>query len=188
MLNPLVAILDENVYKIMVFNYNLCCEHVIMFIMNITLESIQLTESDLSDFSARLSSQQELYSLTAPAKPIAQFGWRDRWWLNRSPAAQIALNYWFYQTADEAYTAADTGRVRLSAQSLAKFGGRESIYQPVDNDQVEIGDSVWQAGANWLFVRDTVVILVAEIGGQIPAETTLEIARKIKNKLDSLLA
>ncbi len=159
-----------------------------MFIMNITLESIQLTESDLSEYSARLSSQQELYSVTAPAKPIAQFGWRDRWWLNDAPAEQIALNYWFYETADEANSAADTGRVRLSAQSLSKFGGRESVYQPVDNDKVEIGDSVWQAGANWLFVRDTVVVLVAEIGGQIPAETTLEIARKIQNKLDNLLA
>ena len=159
-----------------------------MFIMNITLESIQLTESDLSEYSARLSSQQELYSLTAPAKPIAQFGWRDRWWLNDTPSEQIALNYWFYETADEANSAADTGRVRLSAQSLSKFGGRESIYQPIDNDEVEIGDSVWQTGANWLFVRDTVVILVAEIGGQIPVETTLEIARKIQRKLDSLLA
>ena len=158
-----------------------------MFIMNITLESIQLTESDLSEYSARLSSQQELYSLTAPAKPIAQFGWRDRWWLNRAPAEQIAVNYWFYQTADEAHTAADTGRLRLTSQTLTKIGGRESIYQPVDNDQAEIGDSVWQAGANWLFVRDTVVVLVAEIGGQIDAETTLEIARKIKNKLDNLL-
>ncbi len=158
-----------------------------MSIMNITLESIQLRESDLSDYSARLSSQQELYSLTAPAKPIAQFGWRDRWWLNDAPAEQIALNYWFYETADEANSAADTGRVRLSAQSLSRFGGRESVYQPVDNDQVEIGDSVWQAGANWLFVRDTVVVLVAEIGGQIPAETTLEIARKIQSKLDDLL-
>lgn len=158
-----------------------------MYIMNISLESIQLTESDLSDYSARLSSQQELYSLTAPAKPIAQFGWRDRWWLNRAPSEQIALNYWFYQTADEAYTAADAGRVRLSAQSLAKFGGRESIYQPIDNDQVEIGDSVWQAGANWLFVRDTVVVLVAEIGGQISAETTLDIALRIQNKLDKVL-
>ncbi len=159
-----------------------------MFIMNIKLESIQLTESDLSEYSARLSSQQELYSLTAPAKPIAQFGWRDRWWLNDTPSEQVALNYWFYDTADEANSAADTGRVRLSAQSLSKFGGRESIYQPIDNDEVEIGDSVWQAGANWLFVRDTVVVLVAEIGGQIPVETTLEIARKIKRKLDSLLA
>lgn len=159
-----------------------------MFIMNITLESIQLTESDLSDYSARLSSQQELYSLTAPAKPIAQFGWRDRYWLNNVPSDQVALHYWFYQTSDEAHTAADTGRLRISAQSLRKFGGRESVYQPVDTNQVELGDSVWQAGANWLFVRDTVVVLVAEIGGQITEETTLEIAHKILNKLDDLLA
>ena len=44
------------------------CYHVIMFIMNIPLETIQLTESDLSEYSARLSSTQELYSLTAPAQ------------------------------------------------------------------------------------------------------------------------
>jgi hypothetical protein len=158
-----------------------------MFIMNITLESIQLTSADLSEYSARLSSTQELYSPTAPAKPIAQFGWRDRWWLDNAAAKQIALNYWFFQSADEAYTAADDGRLRLSAQSVSKFGGRESIYQPVPQDQVKLGDSVWQAGANWLFVRDTVVVLVAEIGGQIPAETTLQIARKILEKIDNEL-
>ena len=158
-----------------------------MFIMNITLESIQLTTADLSEYSARLSSTQELYSPTAPAKPIAQFGWRDRWWLNNSPAEQIALNYWFFQSADEANTAADEGRLRLSAQSVSKFGGRESAYQPVPQDQVKLGDLVWQAGANWLFVRDTVVVLVAEIGGKIPAETTLQIAHKILEKIENEL-
>lgn len=156
-----------------------------MFIMNISLESIQLTESDLSEYSAHLSSQQELYSLTAPAKPIAQFGWRDRWWLYRAPSKQIALHYWFYQTTDEAYTAADAGRLRIAAQTLSKFGGHESVYQPVDSNQIELGDSVWQAGANWLFVHETVVVLVAEIGGQIPVETTLEIAIKIQKKLEN---
>ena len=158
-----------------------------MFIMNITLESIQLTESDLSEYSARLSSSQELYSLTAPAKPIAQFGWRDRWWLNDAAAEQIVLNYWFFQSPDEAQTAADKGRVRLSARTVPKFGGRESVYQPVAADQVELGDAVWQTGANWLFVRDTVVVLVAEIGGQISAETTLHIARKVLEKIENAL-
>lgn len=156
-----------------------------MFIMNITLESIQLTTADLSEFSARLSSTQELYSPTAPAKPIAQFGLRDRWWLNNAPAAQVVLNYWFFQSSDEAYTAADEGRIRLSPRTVSKFGGHESIYQPVSKDQVELGDSVWQAGANWLFVRDTVVVLVAEIGGQVSAETTLQIARKILEKIEN---
>ena len=158
-----------------------------MFIMNITLESIQLTETDLSDYSARLSSSQELYSLTAPAKPIAKFAWRDRWWLNDAPAEQIALHYWFYESADDANTAAESGRTRLSAQTVRKIGGHESIYQPVDNDQIELGDAVWQAGANWLFVRGTVLVLVAEIGGQIEEETTLNIARKILKKIDNLL-
>ncbi len=158
-----------------------------MFIMIITLESIQLTAADLSEYSARLSSTQELYSPTAPAKPIAQFGWRDRWWLNNAPAAQVVLNYWFFQSADEAYTAADEGRVRLSPRTISKFGGHESIYQPVSKDQVALGDSVWQAGANWLFVRDTVVVLVAEIGGQVTDEITLDIARKILTKLENVL-
>ncbi len=157
-----------------------------MFIMNIPLETIQLTESDLSEYSARLSSTQELYSLTAPAKPIAQFGWRDRWWLNDVPAEQIAINYWFYQTPDEANTAADIGRVRLTSRTLPKFGGYQTAYQPVSNDQLELGDSVWQYGANWLFVRGTVVVLVAEIGGQITSETTLQIARKILDKLNKV--
>ena len=158
-----------------------------MFIMNITLESIQLTTADLSEFSARLSSTQELYSPTAPAKPIAQFGWRDRWWLNHAPAEQVAINYWFFQSADEAYTAAHVGRTRLSAKVVSKFGGHESIYQSVPKDQVELGDSVWQAGANWLFVRDTIVVLVAEIGGQVSTETTLQIAHKVLNKIENVL-
>ena len=158
-----------------------------MFIMNITLESIRLTVADLSEYSARLSSTQELYSPTAPAKPIAQFGWRDRWWLNNAPASQVVLNYWFFQSADEAYTAADEGRARLSPRTISKFGGHESIYQPVSKDQVTLGDSVWQAGANWLFVRDTVVVLVAEIGGQVSDEITLDIARKILDKIENVL-
>ena len=158
-----------------------------MFNMNITLESIQLTAADLSEYSARLSSTQELYSLTAPAEPIAQFGWRDRWWLNHAPAEQVALNYWFFLSTDEAYTAADEGRLRLSPRTLPKFGGRESIYQLVPSDQVQLGDSAWQAGANWLFVRDTAVVLIAEIGGQVTAETTLQIARKILEKIENVL-
>lgn len=158
-----------------------------MFIMNITLESIQLTTADLSEFSPRLSSTQELYSPTAPAKPIALFGWRDRWWLNHAASEQLALNYWFFESPDDAHTAADTGRVRLSARTIPKFGGRESIYQPVSDDQVELGDAVWQAGANWLFVHGSIVVLVAEVGGQISAETTLLIARKIHDKIKNAL-
>lgn len=158
-----------------------------MSIMNLTLESIQLTETDLSDYSARLSSTQELYSLTAPAKPIALFGWRDRWWLNDAPAEQLSLNYWFYETSDDAHTAADIGRVRLTSHTLPKFGGHQTVYQPISNDKLKLVDSAWQYGANWLFVRDTVVVLVAEIGGQITAETTLQVAGKILDKLNKIL-
>ena len=155
--------------------------------MKITLESIQLTAADLSEYSASLSSSQEIYSPTAPAKPIALFGWRDRWWLNNKPAEQVAIHYWFFDSSDEASTAASEGRTRISTKTLTRIGGHVSIYQPVHSDQIELGDSVWQAGANWLFVRDTIVILVAEIGGQIAAETTLQIARKVLEKIEDSL-
>lgn len=158
-----------------------------MLIMNITLESIQLTASDLSEYSAHLSSSQELFSPTAPAEPTAQLGWRDRWWLNNAPAKQVALNYWIFNTSDEAFAAADEGRSRFTARTVLKLGGRESIYQPVPQGQVELGDTVWQAGASWLFAIDTIVILVDEIGGQIPAETTLKIARMILQKIEQVV-
>jgi len=152
--------------------------------MKLTLESIQLTVGDLLDVAARHASAQELYSPTAPKPPTAQFGWRDRWWLNHSAAQQLVINYWFFQSPDAARTAADAGRFRLSARTVPKFGGRESIYQPPPNEGHGLGDIVWQAGANFLFVRHTVVVLVAEIGGKIPAKTTLRIACKIRKKID----
>ena len=155
--------------------------------MNLSLESIQLTVDDLSDVTARHASAQELYSPTSPKPPVAQFGWRDRWWLNDSAAQQLVINYWFFQSPDEARTGADEGRLRLSARTVPKFGGRESIYQPPPNAEHGLGDVVWQAGANFLFVRHTVVVLVAEIGGKVPAETTLRIARKILKKIDRAL-
>ena len=151
--------------------------------MELTLESIQLTTDDLADVEAHHSSAQELYSLTAPKPPIAQFGWRDRWWLNHTAAQQVVINYWFFESHDEARTAADEGRPRLSAQTVPKLGGRDSIYQPPPNNKHGLGDVVWQAGANFLFVQQTVVVLVAEVGGQVPEETTLRIAQKIFKKI-----
>ncbi len=159
-----------------------------MFIMNITLESIQLTAEDLSEYSASLSSSQELYSPTAPAEPIALFGWRDRWWLNKKPAEQVAIHYWFFDSTDKANTAADEGRKRLTSRTLLKLGGHVSAYQPVSSDEIKLGDSVWQTGANWLFVRDTTVILVTEIGGIIDAETTFVIAQQILQKIEKVLS
>ena len=159
-----------------------------MFIMKITLESIQLTSEDLSEYSAGLSSSQELYSPTAPAEPIALFGWRDRWWLNKKPAEQVAIHYWFFDSSDKAYTAADAGRKRLTSRTLLKLGGHVSAYQPVALEEIELGDSVWHTGANWLFVKDTIVILVTEIGGIITAETTLAIAQKIIQKIEKVLS
>ena len=103
--------------------------------MKLTLESIQLTADDLKDEAARHASAQEIYSPTAPKEPIAQFGWRDRWWLNNSAAQQVAINYWFFESHDEACTAADEGRLRLSALTMPAFGGRASIYQPPPTDE-----------------------------------------------------
>ena len=155
--------------------------------MELTLESIQLTPDDLGDVAARHTSAQEIYSPTAPKRPIAQFGWRDRWWLNHTAAQQVVINYWFFESHDEARTAADEGRFRLSAQTVPKLGGRDSIYQPPSNNKHGLGDVVWQAGANFLFVQETIVVLVAEIGGQVSEETTLHIAKKILKKIKSAL-
>ena len=155
--------------------------------MELTLEAIQLTSDDLVDVAARRASAQEIYSPTAPRRPIAQFGWRDRWWLNHTAAQQVVINYWFFESHDEARTAADDGRFRLSAQTVPKLGGRDSIYQPPSNDKHGLGDVVWQAGANFLFVQQAIVVLVAEIGGQVPEETTLHIAQKISKKIQSTL-
>ena len=152
--------------------------------MTLTLESIQLTSDDLKDVAARHSSAQELYSPTSPKPPVAQFGWRDRWWLNGSAAQQVAIHYWFFESHDEALTAADDGRLRLAAKTVSKFGGHESIYQPPPNDEHGLGDVVWQAGANFLFVEQTIVVLVAEIGGRVSEETTLRIAHKILEKIN----
>ena len=155
--------------------------------MELTLEFIQLTTDDLSDVAARHTSAQEIYSPTAPRQPTAQFGWRDRWWLNHTAVQQVVINYWFFESHDAACTAADDGRFRLSAQTVPKLGRRDSIYQPLSDDKHELGDVVWQAGANFLFVQETIVVLVAEIGGQVPEETTLHIAKKISKKIQSAL-
>ena len=155
--------------------------------MELTFESIQLTPDDLADVAARHTSAQEIYSPTAPKRPTAQFGWRDRWWLNHTAAQQVVINYWFFESHDEARTAADAGRFRLSAQTVPKLGGRDSIYQPPSNNKHGLGDVVWQAGANFLFVQETIVVLVAEIGGQVSEETTLHIAKKISRKIKSAL-
>ena len=155
--------------------------------MELTLESIQLTPDDLADVAAHHTSAQEIYSPTSPGRPTAQFGWRDRWWLNHTAAQQVVINYWFFESHDEACTAADEGRFRLSAQTVPKLGGRDSIYQPPSNNKHGLGDVVWQAGSNFLFVQQTVVVLVAEIGGQVPEETTLRIAKKISKKIQNTL-
>ena len=155
--------------------------------MELTLESIQLTTDDLADVAARHTSAQEIYSPTAPRRPMAQFGWRDRWWLNHTASQQVVINYWFFESHDDACTAADEGRFRLSAQTTPTLGGRDSVYQPPSNDKHGLGNVVWQTGSNFLFVEQTIVVLVAEIGGQVPEETTLHIAQKISKKIQNAL-
>ncbi len=156
--------------------------------MDFTFDSIRLTASDLTEVSARHASAQEIYSPTAPREPTAQFGWRDRWWLNRRAAEQVIINYWFFTSAEEAYRAADLGRFRLSAQTVPTWGGRDSIYQPVSEIEHTLGAATWRAGANFLFTHESVVVLVSEIGGQVPVETTLHIARKVLEKVQGNLA
>lgn len=151
--------------------------------MELTFETIRLTASDLADVSARHVSAQEIYSPTAPRKPSAQFGWRDRWWLNGEAAQQVALHYWFFRSKTEARTAAYEGRTRLSAQTVRKIGGHDSVYQPPETESHGLGETVWQAGANFLFVQQTLVVLVAEVGGRVSEETTLRIAQKIVQKI-----
>ena len=157
--------------------------------MELTLERIQLTTDDLADVaSAHHASSQELYSPTAPKSPAAQFGWRDRWWLNQTASESVAINYWFFASHDEACVAADEGRFRLSAQTVLKSGKRDSIYQPPSDDKHGLGNTVWQASANFLFVHQTVVVLVAETGGKVSEDTTLHIARKILEKINRAIA
>lgn len=174
---------DKLVGTSSVFNLKFCNRDGIIFDMSLTLKQIQLTPDDLADVAARHVSSQELYSPTAPKLPYAQFGWRDRWWLNQTSAAAVAINYWFFESHDEAYAAANEGRFRLSAQTVSNPGGRDSIYQPPASDAHGLGNTVWQAGANFLFVHDTIVILVAETGGQVSVDTTLHIAQKIFSKI-----
>ncbi len=159
--------------------------------MNLTLASIQLTGADLSEFAARHASAQELYSPTAPKPPIAEFGCRDRWWLNHTAAQQVALHYWFFDSPAAARTAAAESRARLTARSIPlseSRSGDSSYYQPPPNAEHGLGDIVWQAGANFLFARYTVVVLVAQVGREVPVETTLCIARKIFEKIEQAVS
>ena len=73
----------------------------------------------------------------------------------------------------------------LSAKTVLKLGGYDSIYQPPPNNEHGLGDVVWQAGANFLFVQQTIVVLVAEIGGRVSEEMTLRIAQMILEKINN---
>lgn len=151
-----------------------------------SLSAIRLTTDDLSHFVPRLISSQQIYSPTAPRKPSCTFGWRDRWWLNNTPAQTVVVSYWLFASDEEALTAATEGRTRLSAQTVLINGRRESIYQPLNADEL-LGDGAWQAHRNYLFARRNLLVLVAEFGHQVSSQTTASIAQKILEKIDNQL-
>ena len=149
------------------------------------LEQILLTADDLTPFNAHLSTAMEIYSPTAPRKPLSTLGWRERWWLHNSAGQQVVLNYWLFESSEEAQTAADQSRPWLSTKTVWVQGRRESIYQPSEaTDRLETANA-WQADHNFLFVKENVLVLVAEFGKQVPQETTLAIATKILEKIEA---
>jgi hypothetical protein len=153
--------------------------------MQITdLTTIRLTADDLSEFAPRFVSAQQIYSPTAPRKPACVSGWREHWWLNNRPGQHLVINYWLFASDDEALIAADEGRLRFSARTVLINGQRQSIYQPSKEADRLLGDRVWQADHNFLFVRRNIVVLVAEFGKQVASQMTLSIARKILDKID----
>ncbi len=149
------------------------------------LEQILLTADDLTPFDAHLSTAMELYSPTAPRKPLCTLGWRERWWLHNSASQQVMISYWLFESSEEAQTAGDQGRPWLSTKTVWVQGRRESIYQPSEATERLKGAKAWQADHNFLFVKENVLVLVAEFGKQVPQETTLAIATKILEKIEA---
>lgn len=149
------------------------------------LEQILLTADDLSAFNAYLSTAMEIYSPTAPRKPLCTLGWRERWLLQNSASQQVVLNYWLFESSETAQAAADQSRPWLSTKTVWVQGRRESIYQPSEATQRLEAAKAWQADHNFLFVKANVLILVAEFGKQVAQETTLAIATKILQKIEA---
>lgn len=149
------------------------------------LGQIQLTADDLSPFDAHLATATESYSPTAPRKPVCTLGWRERWWLHNSAGQQVVINYWVFASSEDAQTAADEGRIWLSTRTVWVRGRRESIYQLSEATERLKGAKAWQADHNFLFVKENVLVLVAEFGKQVPQETTLAIATKILEKIEA---
>ena len=153
--------------------------------MSITLESIRLTESDLQDYRPYLSSVQQIYSPSSPKAPSCVIGWRDRWWLEGKPGQNLAINYWLFESEEDARIAVEEGRTRLSSRSVIINGKREPIYQPYADSTKIFNELVWQADNNFLFSIDDIAVLVTEYGKQVPVETTLSISKKVLEKIVS---
>jgi len=153
--------------------------------MPITLESIRLAEGDLQDYRPYFSSAQEIYSPTSPKDPACLIGWRDRWWLHGKPGQNLAINYWLFESEEDARTAVEEGRTRLSSRSVMINGKREPIYQPFADPTKIFNGLVWQADHNFLFSTHDIAVLVMESGKQVPVETTLSIAKKVLEKIVS---
>ena len=153
--------------------------------MPITLESIRLTESDLQDYRPYLSSAQQIYSPSSPKAPACLIGWRDRWWLQGKPRQNLAINYWLFESEEDARIAVEEGRTRLSSRSVMINGKREPIYQPYADPTKIFNGLAWQADNNFLFSTYDIAVLVREYGKQVPVETTLSIAKKVLEKIVS---
>ena len=50
----------------------------------VVLDQFRLTFEDLVQYSPRHSSSQALPSPISPKPSECNFGWRDRWWLNKT--------------------------------------------------------------------------------------------------------
>ncbi len=144
-----------------------------------TLSDIRLDEESLPD--AVLSSSQQLYSPTAPHPPKSELGWRDRWWIGGKPSQCVSIHYWLFAQPEQALEAAELGRHRLSARRIIIDGKSEPLYQRLA--AAPCGDVCWQAIQNILFVRDNVLVLVAESGQKVSLGKMLSIANRIDTKI-----
>ena len=151
-----------------------------------TLDQIRLTIDDLAQYNPKLSSSQVLLSPIAPKPSQCNFGWRDRWWLHKSSAQNLSLNYWKFASADEAMRVSDISRNRLSARQCFINGIRQSVYQPERG--LLITDRIWRAESSLLFVRSYMLILVSESGKKIEFSTITAIAQKILDKIEAQLS
>ncbi len=150
------------------------------------LDQLRLTFEDLVQYSPRHSSSQALPSPISPKPSECNFGWRDRWWLNKTSAQNLSLNYWGFTSAEEALRVSELSINRISARQRFINGTRQSIYQPETG--LLTADCTWRAERNILFARSNILILVSESGHKIELAVTIDIAQKILNKIEAQLS